>query len=104
MEFIRFSFIASPVLQNSRCIYSDCRGLGKCPFTTHDSARKLVSLNAERSIAELPSTVYSCIRHDVVAARLTSYSRVSILMSSACAGSLLTVSSTTGVTGRSTHR
>lgn len=104
MELIRFFFIASPALQNIRCIYSDCRGRGKCPFTTHDSARKVVSLNVERSIPELPNTVCSCSRHGVVAERLTLYSRVTVLMASACAGSLLTVISTTGVTGRSTHR
>jgi hypothetical protein len=67
VELIRFSFIASPVLQNSRCIYSDCRGRGKCPLTTHDSVRKVMPLNTERSIPELPNTAYSCSRYDVVA-------------------------------------
>jgi len=73
VELIRFSFIASPVLHNIRCIYSDCRGRGKCPFTMYDSARKVVSLNVERTVPELPNTVYSCSRHGVVAARLTLY-------------------------------
>jgi hypothetical protein len=67
VKLIPFSFIASPVLQNIRCIYSDCRGRDKCPFTTHVSARKVASLNTERSIPELPNAVYSCSRHGVVA-------------------------------------